>query len=65
MQIFKNCGDQEVIVSSVQIELHESNSRLEKFDSIWLNDYHFWKLHIFFEFERWYMHVNLMREQCL
>jgi hypothetical protein len=28
MQIFKNCGEREVIVSSVQIELHGSVSRL-------------------------------------
>jgi hypothetical protein len=30
MQIFKNSGAQEVIVSSVQKELHESISRLRK-----------------------------------
>jgi hypothetical protein len=65
MQIFKNYGAEEVIVSSMQTELHGSVSRLRKFRWIWLNDYHFWKLHIFFEFERWSMHVNLMREKCL
>jgi hypothetical protein len=31
MQIFKNSGAHEVIVSSVQIELHGSVSRLGKF----------------------------------
>jgi hypothetical protein len=30
MQIFKNSGAREVIVSSVQIELHRSDSRLLK-----------------------------------
>jgi hypothetical protein len=30
MQIFKNSGAQEVIVSSIQKELHESISRLRK-----------------------------------
>jgi hypothetical protein len=30
--MFKNSGAQEVIVSSVQKELHESISRQEKFD---------------------------------
>jgi predicted regulator of amino acid metabolism with ACT domain len=34
MQIFKNSGAQEVIVSRVQIELHRSVSRLRH---IWLN----------------------------
>jgi hypothetical protein len=34
MQIFKNSGAREVIVSSVQIELHGSVSRL---GHIWLN----------------------------
>jgi hypothetical protein len=38
---------------------------LGTFGSIWLNDYHFLKLHILFEFERWCMHVNLIGEKCL
>jgi hypothetical protein len=65
MQIFKNSEAQEVIVSSVQTEPPGSISGLEKFDWIWLNEYHFWKLHIFMEIGRWYMQINLMREKHL
>jgi hypothetical protein len=65
MQIFKKFKDWEVIVSSVQTEPPGSISRLRKNDCIWLNEYHFWKLHIFMEIERWCMQINLMREQHL
>jgi hypothetical protein len=65
MQIYKNSGAREVIVSSVQTELHGSVSRLRQIWLNLLNDYHFWKLHIFLEIGRYFMHINLMREQYL
>jgi hypothetical protein len=65
MQIFKNSEVWEVIVSRVRTETPESISRLRKNDGIWLNEYHFWKLHICMEIERWCMQINLMREQHL